>query len=285
MFDYRIGDCRDLLKTIPDASVRLVVTSPPYDIGKAYGKYQDKVGLDSWLDMLDEVVGQISRILTSDGAFFLNLSPVPVGTYKEIIPLPFYGYELIKKHGLFLRNMITWTFNNMQNCTNRLSGRYENILWAVKNLDDYVFHLDDVRIPYLSQNDKRLPVSGGRNPTDVWYFDRVNNMTKKRLGLTHPTVYPLAMIVRIIKMASDKGDMVLDPFSGTGTTLVAARILGRNGIGFELDRKYKDEFCRRIDTEGLLPESVFNELQDDQVKADRLRKALNAILASDSQDR
>lgn len=285
MFDYRIGDCRDLLKTIPDASVRLVVTSPPYDIGKAYGKYQDKVGLDSWLDMLDEVVGQISRILTSDGAFFLNLSPVPVGTYKEIIPLPFYGYELIKKHGLFLRNMITWTFNNMQNCTNRLSGRYENILWAVKNLDDYVFHLDDVRIPYLSQNDKRLPVSGGRNPTDVWYFDRVNNMTKKRLGLTHPTVYPLAMIVRIIKMASDKGDMVLDPFSGTGTTLVAARILGRNGIGFELDRKYKDEFCRRIDTEGLLPESVFDELQDDQVKADRLRKALNAILASDSQDR
>ena len=285
MFDYRIGDCRDLLKTIPDASVRLVVTSPPYDIGKAYGKYQDKVGLDSWLDMLDEVVGQISRILTPDGAFFLNLSPVPVGTYKEIIPLPFYGYELIKKHGLFLRNMITWTFNNMQNCTNRLSGRYENILWAVKNLDDYVFHLDDVRIPYLSQNDKRLPVSGGRNPTDVWYFDRVNNMTKKRLGLTHPTVYPLTMIVRIIKMASDKGDMVLDPFSGTGTTLVAARILGRNGIGFELDRKYKDEFCRRIDTEGLLPESVFDELQDDQVKADRLRKALNAILASDSQGR
>ena len=285
MFDYRIGDCRDLLKTIPDASVRLVVTSPPYDIGKAYGKYQDKVGLDSWLDMLDEVVGQISRILTPDGAFFLNLSPVPVGTYKEIIPLPFYGYELIKKHGLFLRNMITWTFNNMQNCTNRLSGRYENILWAVKNLDDYVFHLDDVRIPHLSQNDKRLPASGGRNPTDVWYFDRVNNMTKKRLGLTHPTVYPLTMIVRIIKMASDKGDMVLDPFSGTGTTLVAARILGRNGIGFELDRKYKDEFCRRIDTEGLLPESVFDELQDDQVKADRLRKALNAILASDSQDR
>ena len=79
--------------------------------------------------------------------------------------------------------------------------------------------------------------------------------------------------------------MVLDPFSGTGTTLVAARILGRNGIGFELDRKYKDEFCRRIDTEGLLPESVFDELQDDQVKADWLRKALNAILASDSQDR
>ena len=105
MFDYRIGDCRDLLKTIPDASVRLVVTSPPYDIGKAYGKYQDKVGLDSWLDMLDEVVGQISRILTPDGAFFLNLSPVPVGTYKEIIPLQVFVIFLL----MFLINFSFFT--------------------------------------------------------------------------------------------------------------------------------------------------------------------------------
>ena len=284
-FDYRIGDCRELLKTVPDSSVRLVVTSPPYNIGKPYGRYKDRIVLDDWLELLRGVTREVCRILTPDGAFFLNLSPVPLGNEKEIVPLPFFGYQIFKEQGLYLRNMITWTFNNMQNCTNRLSGRYENILWAVKNLDDYVFHLDDVRIPYLSQNDKRLPVSGGRNPTDVWYFDRVNNMTKKRLGLTHPTVYPLTMIVRIIKMASDKGDMVLDPFSGTGTTLVAARILGRNGIGFELDRKYKDEFCRRIDTEGLLPASVFDELQDDQAKADRLRRALNAILASDSQGR
>ena len=86
--------------------------------------------------------------------------------------MPFLGYEIFKANNLYLRNMITWTFNNMQNCTNRLSGRYENILWGVKDINNYVFNLDDVRIPYITQNDKRLEGGIGRNPTDVWYFDR-----------------------------------------------------------------------------------------------------------------
>lgn len=136
----------------------------------------------------------------------------------------------------------------MQNCTNRLSGRYENILWGVKNIDNYVFNLNDVRIPYITKNDKRLAEGGGRNPTDVWYFDRVNNMTKKKLNLTHPTIYPLPMIVRIVKMATNPGDIVLDPFAGSGTSLVAAKIMGRSGIGFELDKKYKEECMRRLET-------------------------------------
>ena len=176
-FDYRTGDCRELLKTVPDASVRLVVTSPPYNIGKSYGKYKDKIALNDWQDLINDTTKEVCRILTPDGAFFLNLSPVPLGSSKEIIPLPFLGYQIFKDNGLYLRNMITWTFNNMQNCTNRLSGRYENILWGVKDIDNYIFNLDDVRIPYLTKGDKRLAEGGGRNPTDVWYFDRVNNMT------------------------------------------------------------------------------------------------------------
>ena len=145
--------------------------------------------------------------------------------------------------------MITWTFNNMQNCVNRLSGRYENILWGVKDLNDYVFNLDDIRIPYITKNDKRLENGKGRNPTDVWYFDRVNNMTKKKLNLSHPTIYPLPMIERIIKMSSIPGDTVLDPFLGSGTTLVAAKRLGRNGIGFELDESYSNEIKMRLEKE------------------------------------
>lgn len=138
----------------------------------------------------------------------------------------------------------------MQNCTNRLSGRYENILWGVKDINHYVFNLDEIRIPYISKNDKRLEGGKGRNPTDVWYFDRVNNMTKKKLNLTHPTVYPLSMIARIITMSSDVGDTVLDPFVGSGTSLVAAKILGRSAIGFELDERYADEIKMRLETEG-----------------------------------
>ncbi len=247
---YQIGDCRELLRQVPDASVKLVVTSPPYNIGKPYGIYQDKIALNDWEDLLRDVSREVFRILTPDGSFFLNLSPIPYGKGREILPLPFFGYQILKDSGFFLRNMITWTFNNMQNCTNRLSGRYENILWAVKDLDHYIFNLDEVRIPFLSKNDKRLEGKSGRNPTDVWYFDRVNNMTKKKLGLQHPTVYPLPMILRILKMSSNPGDTVLDPFVGSGTTLVAAKLLGRNGIGFEIDSRYAPEIEKRLQQEG-----------------------------------
>lgn len=259
-YRYETGDCRELLKKVPDGSVRLVVTSPPYNIGKPYGKYRDRIALNDWEELLRDVTREVVRILTPDGSFFLNLSPVPFGKGKEILPLPFIGYQIMKENGLYLRNMITWTFNNMQNCTNRLSGRYENILWGVKDIENYVFHLDDVRIPYITKNDKRLEGGVGRNPTDVWYFDRVNNMTKKKLNLSHPTIYPLPMIVRILKMSSDAGDTVLDPFAGSGTSLVAAKILKRNAIGFEIDGGYKKEAKRRLATEGEMDASVFNEL-------------------------
>lgn len=282
-FDYRIGDCRELLKTVPDASVRLVVTSPPYNIGKPYGKYKDKIALNDWQALINDVTKEVCRILTLDGAFFLNLSPVPLGNSKEIMPLPFLGYQIFKDNGLYLRNMITWTFNNMQNCTNRLSGRYENILWGVKDIDNYVFNLDDIRIPYITKGDKRLAEGRGRNPTDVWYFDRVNNMTKKKLNLLHPTVYPLPMIVRIVKMATNPGDTVLDPFAGSGTSLVAAKIMGRNGIGFELDEKYKEECMRRLETEGAMSASVFDEMYEDTEKVERFQKAQAQAVAAPGQ--
>lgn len=277
-YRYEIGDCRELLKTVPDNSVKLVVTSPPYNIGKSYGKYKDKIALNDWQEMIREVTKEVVRVLTPDGSFFLNLSPVPVGENKEIIPLPFLGYQIMKENGLYLRNMITWTFNNMQNCTNRLSGRYENILWGVKDLENYVFHLDDIRVPYITKHDKRLEGGIGRNPTDVWYFDRVNNMTKKKLNLSHPTVYPLPMIIRILKMSSNPGDTILDPFAGSGTSLVAAKILGRNAIGFELDAKYKDEIKIRLEIEGNIPASVFDELFSDEIKAEKYRKAQDKVL-------
>lgn len=243
------GDSRTLLKTIPDESVKLVITSPPYNLGKPYGKYKDKIPLNEWKELIDEVTREIYRVLTPDGSFFLNLSPIPFGDNKEILPLPYLGYDIMKKNGFYIRNIITWTFNNMQNCVQRLSGRYENIIWGVKNLKNYVFNLDEVRIPYITQNDKRLEGGLGRNPTDVWYFNRVNNMTKGKLGLSHPTIYPIEMIERIIKMCSNVGDTILDPFLGSGTTIVAALKLERKAVGFELDQDYESEIKKRIDTE------------------------------------
>lgn len=245
---FEIGDSRDLLKKIPSNSVQLVVTSPPYNIRKRYGKYNDSIPFDEWKELVNDVTKEIYRILKPNGSFFLNLSPIPYGKDKEILPLPFIGYNIIKENNFMLRNMITWCFNNMQNPTKRLSGRYENILWCVKDLNNYIFNLDDIRIPYLTKNDKRL-TGKGRNPTDVWYFDRVNNMTKKKNHLTHPTIYPEKMIERIIKMSSNEGDTILDPFLGSGTTLVAAKKLNRVGIGFELDKKYYGEIKNRLESD------------------------------------
>lgn len=260
------GDSRNLLKTIPDASVKLVITSPPYNIGKPYGKYKDKIPLNEWIALISDVTKEIYRILTPDGSFFLNLSPVPFGEDKEILPLPYIGYDIMKDAGFYIRNIITWTFNNMQNCVQRLSGRYENIVWGVKDLSNYIFNLDSVRIPYITQNDKRLEGGAGRNPTDVWYFNRVNNMTKGKLGLSHPTVYPIEMIERIIKMSSNAGDTVLDPFLGSGTTVVAAIKLGRKGIGFELDQTYESEILKRIKNEASSIQSSLFDFIDKSKK-------------------
>lgn len=256
------GDSRNLLKDIPDGSVKLAITSPPYNIGKPYGKYKDKIPLDAWSELISDITNEIYRVLTPDGSFFLNLSPVPFGENKEILPLPYIGYDIMKKSGFYIRNIITWTFNNMQNCTQRLSGRYENIIWGVKDLKNYVFNLDDVRIPYITKNDKRLEGGTGRNPTDVWFFNRVNNMTKGKLGLSHPTVYPIDMIERIIKMSSNPGDTVLDPFLGSGTTVVAALKLDRKGIGFELDQSYENEILKRLEDEAKnIQNSIFDYME------------------------
>lgn len=271
------GDCRELLKTIPDNSVTLVVTSPPYNIGKKYGKYSDKISLEEWKELINDVTKEIYRILKPNGSFFLNLSPIPLGNDKEILPLPYIGYGIMKENNFKIRNIITWTFNNMQNCTNRLSGRYENIVWGVKDLNNYIFNLDEIRIPYITKNDKRLVGGIGRNPTDVWYFDRVNNMTKKKLDLTHPTIYPLPMIVRILKMSSNVGDTILDPFAGSGTSLVAAKILNRKAIGFELDTKYKNECERRLATEGNISASVFDEYKSDEEKKQAFLNAISNL--------
>ncbi|MFQ5978126.1 MAG: DNA-methyltransferase [Candidatus Heimdallarchaeota archaeon] len=248
---YKIGDSRELLKGVKSSSVDLIVTSPPYNIGKPYGKYRDRISLEEWNNLIATVCEEAFRVLTPNGSFFLNLSPVPMGPKKEIIPLPTLSYSILKDIGFFLRNTIMWHFNNMQNCTKRLSGRWEAIQWWVKDLDHYLFNLDAVRIPYLTKGDKRIEKRGGigRNPTDVWFFDRVNNMTKKKLGLTHPTVFPLPMIERIIKMASHKGALVLDPFVGSGTTLVAAAKLQRNGLGFEIDQEYAALIRKRLENE------------------------------------
>jgi adenine-specific DNA-methyltransferase len=259
---FTIANCLHTMPDMTEKSINTIVTSPPYNLNKSYGEYRDNVDFKEWTDLIDNLAKQSYRILTDNGSFFLNVSPIPDKKTKEIIPLESYAYFIFKEHGFHLRNSIIWHFNNMQNCTNRLSGRWESILWFVKDLNSYKFNLDDIRVPFISKKDKRLDGKTGRNPTDVWkyevddaesdfwYFDVVNNMTKKKLGISeHPCVYPKQMIERIIRMTTDKGDIVFDPFLGSGTTLVAAENLQRIGLGCELGSNFKQMIINRVTNE------------------------------------
>lgn len=254
---YVIADCVETMRSMPKGSVNTIVTSPPYNLNKKYGKYDDNRSFAEWEELIANVADAAYDVLTPDGSFLLNVSPIPDKKTKEIIPLDAIAYFIFKKRGYALRNSIVWHFNNMQNCTNRLSGRWESILWFVKDINNYQFNLDDIRIPYITKGDKRLEGGTGRNPTDTWnfdipesdfwYFDRVNNMTKNKLGLSeHPCIYPTPMIERIIKMTTKPGDVVLDPFLGSGTTLVAAQNLKRIGLGIELDERFSEIISKRV---------------------------------------
>lgn len=257
---FAIADCITTMNNMPKGIVNTIVTSPPYNLNKKYGKYDDNRSFRDWEELIDSTAKAAWDVLADNGSFLLNVSPVPDKKTKEIIPLDALAYFIFKKNGYALRNSIVWHFNNMQNCVNRLSGRWESILWFVKDIENYQFNLDDIRIPYITQNDKRLEGGVGRNPTDIWnfdvpesdfwYFNRVNNMTKNKLGITeHPCIFPTPMIERIIKMTTREGDVVLDPFLGSGTTLVAAQNLKRIGLGIELDSKFKEIIEKRVQQE------------------------------------
>lgn len=254
-----VGDCLEVLKDeeiVPKNSIKLTVTSPPYGLGKEYGEmYSDKFDLDAWLKMINQVSHLLYEVTAPNGSFFLNISPIPDNKDKEIVPLDSYAFFEVKKQGFHLRNKIIWNFNNMQNPTMRLAGRWEAILWFVKDIKNYIFNLDDIRIPYITVGDKRIK-GNGRNPTDVWYFDRVNNMTKAKLGIDFPAVYPEPMIERILRMSSNKGDWVLDPFLGSGTTMRVAKMLGRNSIGIEINPKNVKTIKKRLEPQKATLDSI-----------------------------
>src|SRR5690554_6109565 len=145
---YTNGNCIDVMKSMDEKSVSSIITSPPYNLDKKYGKYNDNRPFEEWETLIENVAIEAKRILKDNGSFFLNVSPIPEKKTKEIIPLDAIAYFIFKKQGFYLRNSIVWHFNNMQNCTNRLSGRWESILWFVKDINNYVFNLDDIRIPF-----------------------------------------------------------------------------------------------------------------------------------------
>ncbi len=233
------GNCMDLLRQIPDGALQLVVTSPPYNIGK---EYERKLKLDLYIEQQASVIKECVRALSDQGSICWQL-----GNYIEdgaIIPLDTVLFPIFDKLGLKMRNRIIWHFEHGLHCKNRFSGRYETIIWFTKT-DNYVFNLDPVRIPqkYPGKKHFKGPKAGqyssnplGKNPGDLWVIPNVkSNHVEKTI---HPCQFPVELIERLVLSLTNKNDWVFDPFLGVGSTIVAAIRHGRKGAGAEIVADY-----------------------------------------------
>jgi len=250
------GDCRQLLEQIPNGEAQLIVTSPPYNIGKEYEK---RVPVEEYVSQQSEVMGLCVRKLSRTGSICWE-----VGNYVddgEIIPLDILLYPIFKQYGLKLRNRIVWHFGHGLHCSKRLSGRHEAILWFTKS-DDYSFNLDPIRVPqkYPGKTRYKGPNRGspsgnplGKNPGDVWIFPNVKaNHPEKTV---HPCQFPAELVERLVLSMTEPGDLVLDPFIGVGTSAVAAVMHKRRAAGADTVKEYLRIAEQRIllAAEGRLP--------------------------------
>lgn len=236
------GDCRELLARVPDESIQLIVTSPPYNVGKAYER---KRSLDTYLADQAEVIRECVRVLKTEGSICWQVGNyVEKGKAGRIVPLDMLLYPVFTSLGLKLRNRVIWHFEHGLHCTKRLSGRYETICWYTKS-DDYYFDLDSIRVPqkYPGKKHFKGPKAGqlscnprGKNPGDVWLIPNVKNNHVEKTG--HPCQFPIELVERLILSMSRPGDRVLDPYAGVGSTMAAAVRNRRRGIGAEIDKNY-----------------------------------------------
>lgn len=243
--------CTDVLtalRRLPAHSVDLTVTSPPYNIGK---EYEQPLALEEYVGWSADWIEGVHRATSPEGAFWLNLGYASYPGRAKAIPI---AYLLWNRVPFYLIQEVVWNYGAGVAARASFSPRNEKFLWYVKNPDRYMFNLDDIRDPdvkYPNQkkNGKLKCNPLGKNPTDVWAFPKVTSGANRSSAerTPHPAQFPEAVIERIVKASSAPGDVVLDPFVGSGTTAVVSRRLHRYTIGFDLNENYlADVAIRRL---------------------------------------
>ena len=243
--------CEDnllFLRSLARESIKLIVTSPPYNLGK---RYEARAPLDVYVETQRRVIAECVRVLHPRGSICWQ-----VGNFVEngeIVPLDSILYPEFRAQGLKLRNRIVWHFGHGLHCTKRLSGRYETINWWTKS-NDYTWNLDEIRVPSKYPNKRHFkgPNAGklsgnpkGKNPSDVWAFPNVkNNHVEKTI---HPCQFPVELVERLVLSMTDAGDAVLDPYMGVGSTIVAALKHDRAAYGCDIVPAYVDIAHQRVE--------------------------------------
>ena len=241
------GDILGLMPQVPERFVRLVVTSPPYNLGKPYEEKQD---IQDYLKNQEQVIRECVRVLKDDGSLCWQ-----VGNFvfnSEIIPLDILLFPIFSGLGLHLRNRIIWQFGHGLHASRRFSGRYEVILWFTKS-EQYVFNLDEVRVPqkYPQKRHFKGPKKGelsghplGKNPSDVWEIPNVKSNHVEKTE--HPCQFPIELVERLVLALTNPSDWVLDPYMGVGSTAIAALMHQLKAIGAEIMPEYVEIAKERV---------------------------------------
>lgn len=256
------GDCLKMLQTIPSSTASLVVTSPPYNIGKAYERRNP---VTQYVDAQRAVIQECVRCLKPGGSICWQ-----VGNYVnqgEIIPLDYLLFPVFRELGLQMRNRIVWHFEHGLHCSRRLSGRYEVIMWFTKG-DEYFFDVDPIRVPqkYPGKKYFKGPKAGeyscnplGKNPGDLWVIPNVKSNHVEKSG--HPCQFPIELIERLVLSLTRPDEWVIDPYLGAGTSVIAALRHGRRGAGAEMMPSYVEIARERVmqAIQGTLPVRPMNK--------------------------
>jgi len=242
------ADCLPALRQLPGEVFSLTVTSPPYNIGK---EYENPLPLEEYLTWCEQWMKEVHRITRPDGAFWLNVGYVEIPGRAKAIPLP---YLLWNRSPFYLIQEVVWNYGAGVAARKALSPRNEKLLWYVKDPESYTFNLDiirdpDVKYPKQKKNGKLRCNTIGKNPSDVWQIAKVTSGEDRASPerTPHPAQFPLDLVNRIVLGYSNPGDLVLDPFIGSGTVAVSCLEHGRRVLGIEVKPAYCELAARRID--------------------------------------
>jgi adenine-specific DNA-methyltransferase len=248
------GDRLSLLDQIAKSGLQaqLIVTSPPYNIGK---EYEEAMSLTEYIEHQRQTIEACVNVLSRTGSICWQVGHFIQGSgrKKEAFPLDLVLYPVFKDFGLKLRNRIVWHFGHGLHEQFRFSGRHETILWFTQDVEDYTFDLDPIRVPqkYPGKRNYRGPNKGlpsgnpnGKNPSDVWDMPNVKSNHIEKVE--HPCQFPVGLVERLVLSMTRPGDLVVDPYVGVGSTAVAAVMHGRRAAGSDTEKKYLDIAHHRI---------------------------------------
>lgn len=265
-----LGNCIEIMKRFTDKSVDLVFADPPFNIGVKYDLYNDNMSYEEYYRWSEKWIAEVYRLLKNNGTIYVAIGDEFAAEINIIL----------KRMGFYFRNWIIWYYTFGQNQRKKFNRAHTHILYFTKDKEKFTFNNSKIRVPSARQliyKDKRAnPI--GKIPDDVWQFSRVCGTFKERIG-NHPCQMPEDLLKLIIETSSDEGDLVLDPFGGTGTTATVTKKLKRNFLTIEISKEYHDIILKRLNGE------VEEIKRNKKVKIEKQMTFLDSVFKNEEQTR